>query len=351
MKGVILTGGTGGHIFPAIAIGRVFEKSGYQIEYIIVGNKMGKLPAPGITTRYYSANSPLSGNILKRLWHAIQLFILLIKGFFILKHTDFVIGTGSFASFSILLAARLKGIKTYMLEQNSIPGRVTRFFSKRKTKTFISFPDSKSYLQGPSVFSGNPIREEAKTTLCKKDAKKSLGIRTHDKVILVLGGSLGAYRFAEKILKLSIKFPTFFFIVQTGRHHKNLSSVFGERRENHYLIPFHPKPGILYSAADYIIARAGAGTIYELSYHKKPAIFVPFPYAQDNHQYYNALYVKEHGAGLLINEGELNEKTLKEALDTLEQHAPSIGKKLGELFPHNAEDIILKEIEHDLGKV
>ncbi len=351
MKGVIVTGGTGGHIFPAISVGRTFEKAGFDIDYIIVGNKMGQLNIPHISSRYFQANSPFSGNVFIRMRNLFQIAGLFIRGLFLLKNTDFVIGTGSYASFSLLLAAKVKRIPAYMLEQNSIPGRVTRFFSARGTKTFISFPESKELLKGPSVFSGNPVREEAKLKVEKHKARASLGIRKEGKVVLILGGSLGAYNFSKKMLEISYNFPEYFFLVQTGKHHKKLTAMFGERRDNHFLLAFHEKPGILYSAADYVVARAGAGTIYELSYHQKPAIFVPFPYAQDNHQYYNALFVQKKKAGILLEEKELETETFRQAFSQLIENAETFGQKLGELFPHNAEEIILKEIKNDLGKV
>ncbi len=351
MKGIIVTGGTGGHIFPAISVGRAFEKAGFEIQYFIVGNKIRGRAITVPSAKEFKAGSPFSGNILIRIKNTVQLTLLFLRALFILKNADFVAGTGSYASFSLLLAAILKRIPAYMLEQNSIPGRVTRFFSARGTKTFISFPDSKEYLTGPVVFSGNPIRDEAKIKTNLKEARTSLGIRKEGKVVLVLGGSLGAYNFSKKMLEISKNFPEYFFLIQTGKHHEKLKAIFGERRDNHLLVQFHEKPGILYSAADYVVARAGASTIYELSYHEKPAIFVPFPYAQDNHQYYNALYVQNKKAGILLPESELNLETFKSAFSRLIENAEIFGKKLGEIFPHNAEQIILKEIENDMGKV
>ena len=277
---------------------------------------------------------------------------LFLKGILIIPHdTDFVIGTGSYASFSLLLAARLKGIKTYMLEQNSVPGRVTRFFSSRGILTFISFPESKKYLKGPVVLSGNPIRDEAKITLDKQTARQKLGIRKEGKVILVMGGSLGAFNLSQKLLEIARNFHDYFFVVQTGKHFKQLVSIFGERRENHLIISFYERPGILYSAADFVISRSGAGSIYELSYHKKPAIFVPYPFAKDNHQYYNAEYIQSKSAGILLKEEDISFNTVHAAILKLQKEGNVMGKNLYNLFPHDAEKIIYKEILNDLGKV
>ncbi len=351
MKGIIVTGGTGGHIFPAIAVGREFEAQGVQIQYFLVGNKVKNVKTSGIT-RHFKANSPFQGNLLKRFKNSVTMITLLSKGLFIIPpDTDFVIGTGSYASFSFLLAAKLKKIKTYMLEQNSIPGRVTRFFSKKGTMTFISFPQSAEYLKGPVVLSGNPIRDEAKIKLKKDTAREKLRIRKGGRVILVMGGSLGAFNLSKKILEISRDMPSYFFVVQAGQHFKKIVALYGERRENHFIIPFHEQPGILYSAADFVISRAGSGSIYELSFHKKPAIFVPYPFAKDNHQFFNAEYIRKEQAGILIKEEEISLDTIQKSILKLEEKGDIMSENLYNLFPHNAEKIIYKEILNDMGKV
>ncbi len=351
MKGIIITGGTGGHIFPAIAAGRVFESQKIQMEYFIVGNKVKNVKTGG-PTRYFQGNSPFQGNIFDRLKNGLQMIMLFLKGLFIIPaDTDFVLGTGSYASFSFLLSARMKKIKTYMMEQNSIPGRVTRFFSARGTLTFTSFPHTKEHLKGPVVFSGNPIRDEAKIKLKKDEARKRLGIRREGKVILVMGGSLGALKLSQKLLESSKHMPEYFFVVQAGKHFKKISSMFGQRRDNHLVISFHDRPGILYSAASFVISRAGAGSIYELSFHKKPTIFVPYPFAQDNHQFYNAEYIQRKNAGLLLLEKDLTRENIKKYIGILEKEGAKLGENLYNLFPHDAEETIYREITNDLGKV
>ncbi len=349
-KVLISTGGTGGHIFPAVAVGKTISTiMGQDVLYFLGGSKLGIVKSlEDKKVKSLKLDSPFTGNILKRIKNGFKIVIYTIYAvFFLLRHSvNKIIATGSYASFPVLMAASLCRKKFYLLEQNSIPGQVIRFFSPRSRMVFTSFPKSQEYLKGKILMTGNPIRDEAKIQVSKSEAMGVLGIDTRRPVVLLWGGSLGAATLVRIALEFAQKNNEYFFIVQAGR---NISSVnvSSYKTERYFIFDFNDSPGIVYSAADFCISRAGAGSIYEIAYHGIPSVFVPYPFAKDNHQFYNAKYVEENKAGIVIEEKNLNVSELDKALTALKTNRYEIERRLHSLFPHDADIKIAKEIIKD----
>jgi len=308
---LIITGGTGGHIFPALACGEYFEKNGKRVLYFISGSKIGDLH---LQNAFYFKALSLSRNLwysLKAIYFALVNFA---KGLIILpKYKPSVaLATGSYAVLPFIISCKILKIPTFLMEQNVLPGQVNRWLSPFVKGIFVAFEESKKYLKGNVIPVGLPLREKAKTTYPKEESRERLNLPKDKPVILVIGGSLGAKGLIEKLIPVAVQFPHVHFVIQTG--HRNfeyfktlLSSQYGSP-QNITLVPFIDDMGLYYSTADGVISRSGANACMEIAYHRKPAILVPYPYAKDNHQLFNAKVLEKSGLAVIIEEKELDKE-------------------------------------------
>ena len=320
-------GGTGGHLFPALAIGKCLESQGMNIIYI--GSKFG------IEKDYYINNNIKSkllnikgiqrsftfNGLVDNLYFPIRFMKSYFESIKLIKKYKpiAIIGTGGYSSGMPLLAGLKMEIPTFIQEQNSVPGIVTKSLYKKVNYTFVAYDYTKKLLNNSNILlSGNPIRENLKS-INKEKAKVNLGLDINKKTIFILGGSQGSSSFNEHIYR-NIDFYAnnrFQIYLQCGK--KNYSNI-SKKMKNHTNIivkEFIDNISMVYSASDIVISRSGALAISELCYFKKAMILIPFKYAAKNHQMLNAQSIEKEQACILINEDDLKIGKLEESLDLL----------------------------------
>ena len=325
-------GGTGGHIFPAVAIAQEIQKRFPDAEFLFIGAngkmEMEKVPQAGFKIEGLNIAGFDRGNLLKNLGLPLKVILSLLKAKRIIKDfkPDFAIGTGGFASGPALYIAAKMGIPTFIQEQNSLPGKTNVFNAKKAKAVFTSYPDMEKFFHGTKTyFLGNPIRQNIITDLIDKDlAKEKLGLDKNKLTILSVGGSLGSRTlnngWKDNLDKLKEK--DYQLIWQTGKLDYN------DLKDNESIINYQSSimlkefisdMALAYSAADVIVSRAGAIAISELAVAKKPVLLVPFPFAAEDHQTKNALTLVEKNAARMVKDSEMKDKfwnTLSEIFES-----------------------------------
>ncbi|MBW2144490.1 MAG: undecaprenyldiphospho-muramoylpentapeptide beta-N-acetylglucosaminyltransferase, partial [Deltaproteobacteria bacterium] len=320
LKGVIAGGGTGGHLFPGIAVARELEKrfEGPEILFVVGRQRM----EAEILSRYgYRVESISVEGIKGRGWKkALAVLFRLPKSFFqsisVIRRIspDFVLGVGGYSSGPFCLAARVKGIPTAIHEQNSYPGLTNRLLSRWVDHVFVSFEESRAYLKGRSqILSGNPVREELFS---------DSGIEDIDQdrfTILVVGGSQGAMAinkaFAEALEYLNQKGRYPEVIHQTGKaDYSRVTEDYRKKGLRGEINPFIQDMTTAYNRADLVVSRAGASTLFELAALGKPSILIPYPYATNQHQDINARSLVQTGGAEMIRQSDLTGETMAQVL-------------------------------------
>lgn len=328
-KKILITGGgTGGHIYPGLAIAReILNQGEYSIKYI--GSKCG-MEAKIIPQNKIDFSSifikPLGRSPAKILMALFSLIIGNLQSFAIIlkEKPSLVIGTGGYGSFPLVFMASLLNIKTIILEQNLYPGKCTKLLAKRVDWVALSFFESLKYLKKTnSAITGNPIRSVI-NFVDKETGRKNLKLDPIKPVILVVGASQGAKSINNAILKClqDWKENQWQIIHITGISNfdevkKEAENILGDKSKlNYQIYPYLDNIEDAYSSADLIISRAGATTISEITVKGIPAILVPYPYAAENHQEYNAKLLEEKEAAIMIKDKDL-EKNLKKNIEEL----------------------------------
>jgi len=319
VKVLIAGGGTGGHLFPGMALAEAFRMKEPAGEILFVGTE-NPLEISTLSKKGFDHVGITAEGLKGRgLWRQIRSLAKIPKGFLqavaiILRHNpDIVIGVGGYASGPVALAARLMGKKMVIHEQNLLPGFTNRLLGRFANRIFISFPyELAIFKSSKTVVTGNPVRRELLTARAAK--------RNTDRfTVLVVGGSQGAHAIncavAEALNRL--KEPArMSFIHQTGPEDAAWVAGIYERSGIEARVgPFFEDMASAYSSADLVICRAGATTVAELTALGKPAIFIPFPFAANNHQELNARYVADRGGGEVILEKDLSGALLAGRID------------------------------------
>ena len=353
---IIAGGGTGGHLFPALAIGETLEKDGMQVKYIgskngieakgnyIEKNKIELLDLYGVS-RSFSLSS-FKKNIL--------LLIKVIKSYIKVKNTinsfkpDLVIGTGGYSCAIPLYLAQKKNIHTAIQEQNVLPGLTTKIFSKKSTIVFTAFDESQKYLNDCNLFlSGNPIRKKFKE-INHIEAKRTYNINPDKFTILIIGGSQGARSINKHFQKNITKYieKGIQIIWQTGNNSSDIIS--DVNNDNILMFDFIDDIENAYAASDLIVSRAGATAISEILFLKKPSILIPYPYASDNHQEINAKVLENRGAAIMIKENDFKSSLLERKIFELFESKETMNKissNASKLSSPNASDVIKDKIK------
>jgi len=327
MRLIIAGGGTGGHLFPGIAIAEEFKGRDTVNEVLFVGTEKGiearVLPKLGWSLRFISAEG-IKG---KGVFAKIRAVLKLVPGFFesikIIKDfkPEVVIGVGGYASAPLLLAARFSGIRTAVHEQNALPGLTNRMLGKFVDRVFVTFPDSASFFpEGKVVVSGNPLRKEIVEGL-QGSVVSGQWSEGKKPTILIFGGSAGAHRINMAVLEMigQINDPDRWKIIhQTGeKDYKEIKEGYIEADWQADVRPFIYDMASVYSDADLIICRAGATTVTELAAVGKPAILIPYPFAADDHQRVNAESLVKAGGAMMLLEKELTGERLAAEIERL----------------------------------
>ena len=320
LKVLMSGGGTGGHIFPAVAIAQEIQKRFPDAEFLFMGAngkmEMEKVPQSGFKIEGLNIAGFDRGNLLANINLPFKVISSLLKARKIIKEfqPDFAVGTGGFASGPALFIAARMGIPTFIQEQNSLPGKTNIFNAKKAKTVFTAYPNMEKFFHGTkTLFLGNPIRKNIITDIIDSDlAKEKLGLERGKLTILSVGGSLGSRTlnngWKENINQVLEK--DYQLIWQTGKlDYKNiLEETKDIHSRNIQIVEFIKNMEIAYSAADVIVSRAGAIAISELAIAKKPVLLVPFPFAAEDHQTKNAQTLVDKNAAKMVKDTEMKEK-------------------------------------------
>ncbi|MFA9186780.1 undecaprenyldiphospho-muramoylpentapeptide beta-N-acetylglucosaminyltransferase [Flavobacterium sp. FBOR7N2.3] len=312
-KFILSGGGTGGHIYPAIAIANELKSRFPKAEFLFVGAEdkmeMQKVPQAGYAIKGLWIAGLQRKITLQNMLFPVKLFNSLQKSRKIIKEfkPDVVIGTGGFASGPLLQMANTLGIPTLIQEQNSFPGITNKLLSKKAHTICVAYENLERFFpKGKTILTGNPVRQDLIAIEDKRaEAIAYFNLDANKKTLLVLGGSLGARRvnqLIEKELK-SIQDQNVQIIWQCGKLYFEEYKKYNS--ENVQVVAFIEKMDFVYAAADVIISRAGASSVSELCIVGKPVIFIPSPNVAEDHQTKNAKAIVDKKGALLIKESEL----------------------------------------------
>jgi UDP-N-acetylglucosamine--N-acetylmuramyl-(pentapeptide) pyrophosphoryl-undecaprenol N-acetylglucosamine transferase len=361
-KIIIAGGGTGGHIFPAIAIANALKKQEPQIEILFVGAKgkmeMEKVPQAG----YRIEGLDIAGFNRSSLIKNIGLPSKLLKSFFQVRkifkrfQPDVVIGVGGYSSFPVLRFAQAKGIPSFIHESNSFAGKSNILLGKKATKVFVASDGMGKFFPADKiVISGNPIRPSIAdvASISKEEALKFFGLQTGKKTLLVVGGSLGARSINEAIAKgLNDLIQNNLQIIwQTGKTDASKWKAAAQGEPSVWVNDFITEMEKGYAAADIVISRSGAMAKAELCAVKKPVLFVPFPFAAEDHQTVNAMNLVEKHAALIVKDSEAINKVVPTIIELAknEQEQNELKENIGKYAMVNADQHIAKEILKSIG--
>lgn len=365
LKILLSGGGTGGHIFPAVAIAQEIQKRFPEAEFLFIGAngkmEMEKVPQAGFKIEGLNIAGFDRGNLLKNLGLPFKIVSSLLKAKKIIKDfkPDFAVGTGGFASGPALYVAAQMEIPTFIQEQNSLPGKTNVFNAKKAKAVFTAYPDMEKYFSGTNTFFlGNPIRQNIITDLIDKDlAKEKLGLDQNKLTILSVGGSLGSrtlnHAWEDNLDKLKDK--GYQLIWQTGKtDYQNIldrlqSDNHQPSTDNQMLVrEFISDMALAYSAADVIVSRAGAIAISELAVAKKPILLVPFPFAAEDHQTKNALTLVKKNAARMVKDDEMKDKFWQTLLEICEDE--NLRKEMSQNLEFFAKPKATEEIVDEILK-
>ncbi len=327
MKIAIVSGGTGGHIYPGIAIAQEIKRRDPHASILFLGSEEGMEKAL-IAREGYPIRLIRARAMLRRLsYKAVSAPFVCLIGFFqalrILKEfsPEVLVSTGGYASLPAALASRLLGIPVVLHEQNVLPGAVNRFCARFAKKVFLSFPGSLKYMKGE--VSGNPVRRQILEA--KRDAaRKKFDLRHDDKVILIMGGSQGSKHINQTVLSSLSALPADTVVLHIiGNRDFGWASRFleGKAIKNYRALPYLHDMGEALAAADLAVSRAGATAIAEFLARRVPMILIPFPFAAQDHQRLNAEAAAQSGAAVIIADKNFTpEKFIESVKDSLKRY-------------------------------
>lgn len=352
---IISGGGTGGHIYPAIAIAQEIRRREPEVEILFVGAQdrmeMQKVPKAGFVIRGLWIAGFQRRLTLKNLWVPLKLMVSLLQSFYWIKwfKPDVVVGTGGFASGPLLRVAGMLGIPTLIQEQNSYPGITNKLLSVNASKICVAYQGMEQFFPAEKlVLTGNPVRQDLISHKPNRGkAFSDMGL-THNKdmTLLVLGGSLGARRINELVATQLDFFETqnLKLIWQCGAHYFETYKAYSTPRVK--VMAFIENMAKAYAAADLIISRSGALSVSELALVGKPVLFIPSPNVAENHQVKNAQALVDQGAAIMIQEHQLDRDFKTHFMRLLEdaQMRASLSKAIKGMARERATREIVDEI-------
>lgn len=362
LKILMSGGGTGGHIFPAIAIAQEIQKRFPEAEFLFIGAngkmEMEKVPQSGFKIVGLNIAGFDRGNLLKNFKLPYKLLSSFAKARNVIKEfqPDFAIGTGGFASGPALYMAANLGVPIFLQEQNSLPGKTNMFLSRKAKAVFTAYPNMDFFFpKTKTFFLGNPIRKNIITDLIPKDlAKEQLGLDKNKLTILSVGGSLGSRTLnngwkenLEKVIE-----NNFQLIWQTGKTDYNDlkdHKAIIDHQSSVMLREFIADMALAYSAADVIVSRAGAIAISELAMAKKPVLLIPLPTAAEDHQTQNALTLFDKNAARMVKDIEMSEKFWTTLMEICENE--KIRNEMSENLKFFAKPLATEEIVDEIIKI
>lgn len=358
LRVIISGGGTGGHIFPAVSIANAVKALRPDAKILFVGAlgrmEMQRVPAAG----YEIIGLPIQGfdrkNLLKnfkvlyKIWKSQRMAKKIIKDF----RPQVAVGVGGYASGPTLNMAAAKGIPCLLQEQNSYAGVTNKLLAKKAAKICVAYEGMERFFPAEKIMmTGNPVRQQLlDTTITHEDAVRTFGFDPTKKVVLIVGGSLGARTLNESVLQHldQIRKSDVQFIWQTGKFYSAEISerLKGQDIPNLTVTDFISDMGVAYKAADLVVSRAGAGSISEFCLLGKPVILVPSPNVAEDHQTKNAMALVNKAAALYVKDAEADKILLPLAIDTAKDDAKlqSLHENILKMALPDSADIIAKEV-------
>ncbi len=321
MKVLIAGGGTGGHLFPGLAIAEELRRRDERNEVVFVGTESGIeariIPREGYPIKFVRSEGIVGKSFSKKVRAFVKLLFSAFDARRILNAVtpDIVIGVGGYSSGAVVLIAGMKSIPTMIHEQNSIPGLTNRLLGKIVRRVCVTYHESiTSFPMGKTFFTGNPIRSR----IMKGDREAAARLFSLDKdlfTVFIFGGSSGARSInrtmVDALNHLSDLKDKIQFLHQTGdRDFENIRDAYRKAGVKGTVAPFIYQMAEAYAIGDIVVSRAGATTLAEITALGKPAILIPYPYAAGRHQEFNALKLREMGAAYVMLEDEMKGETL-----------------------------------------
>ncbi|UOB18491.1 undecaprenyldiphospho-muramoylpentapeptide beta-N-acetylglucosaminyltransferase [Abyssalbus ytuae] len=354
-KFILSGGGTGGHIYPAISIANELKSRFPEAQFLFVGAKdrmeMEKVPEAGYEIKGLWISGIQRRLSLKNFVFPFKLIDSFLKAGKIVKQfkPTMVIGTGGYASAPLVKVASAKGVKCVIQEQNSYPGIANKFLAGKAEKIFVAYDGLERFFPKNKIIkTGNPVRQDILNVSANvEEALEYFQLNKNKKVLLVLGGSLGA-RAINKLIEKELNFfaeNNIQVIWQCGKLYYEEYKKY--ENKNIKVLAFLNKMNLAYTAADVIISRAGAGTVSELCIVGKPVIFIPSPNVAEDHQTKNAKALSGRNAAVLVKEVSLDSRFEKEfkSIITSETRQKELSKNIKKLALPHATKHIVDEIE------
>lgn len=355
---IISGGGTGGHIYPAIAVANALKKINPEINILFVGAEgrmeMEKVPAAGYQIKGLKISGLQRSLSIQNLSFPFKVLSSVRKAFTIINEfkPSVVAGFGGYASGPMMFAANVKGIPTLIQEQNSYPGITNKILSKKARKICVAYDNMKTFFPSEKIMlTGNPVRQDIIDLTGKKEiATEFFGIHPEKKTVFVTGGSLGARTINESICNglEKLKQENIQLIWQTGKwfYPKAQEAVKPYNSDGIRAYEFLNKMDFAYAASDLVISRAGALSISEICLAKKPAILVPSPNVAEDHQTKNANALVHKNAAILIKDSDARETLIDEIIKLIHnpQNQETLTENIKSLGIANSADVIANEI-------
>ncbi len=356
MNAVIACGGTGGHLFPGLAVAEVLRSRGHEvmlfisekeIDALAVSNRsefrFEKLPTIGLPSPF----SPAIVRFTQRFYESLSL----CRGIYRKFNPHVVLGMGGFTSTAPIMAGRMRRIPTFIHESNAIPGKANRLTARMVRAVLLGFKEcAQHFPRAHTEVTGTPIRADLQR-LDRAAARRKLGLQEDLLTLLVMGGSQGAAGINQSIIKSlpELQGLPFQVIHLSGARDERLAAD-NYQRENipAYVSAFHHAMEDVYSAADIAIARSGAASLAEFAAFSLPSILIPFPYAAEDHQTRNAEIFVRAEAAILLREAELNSDLLAQNIRALmsdPQRLQRMSENCGRLAPKNAAALVAETME------
>lgn len=359
---IIAGGGTGGHIFPAIAIAKAIVRLQPQTQILFVGAsgkmEMEKVPLAGFRIEGLTIAGFNRSSLIKN----ISLPFKLLKSFFQVSNIfksfkpTAVIGVGGYSSFPVLRYAQAKGVDTFIHESNSYAGKSNRMLGKNATKIFVAIDGMGKFFPSNKIIqTGNPVREAiVNSKLSREEAILFFGLDPNKKTVLAIGGSLGAKNINEALAKGISEFEKndLQLIWQTGKPFVEKGREIANGKSNIWVNDFITQMENAYGAADIVVSRSGAMSIAELAVMKKPAVLVPFPFAAEDHQTVNAQRLVDKNAAMMIPDSAALDQLVSTVVELSknEKKQQALKENISQLAVNNADEVIAQEILNALNK-
>ncbi len=358
MRIIFSGGGTGGHIYPALAIREILlKKHNFESGYVgVIGGMEEKIVTRLSDIEFMGVRAQGMPRTISPKWFSFPF----VNGLGIIdawKHLkkfkpDLVVATGGFVSFPILIASKIAGVPFVIHEQNAAMGVTNRIFSKKAAKVLLTYESAAKIDNKRIILTGNPVRDAfLKQSITQSRFKKNEG----EFILLAVGGSRGALSINKVCIDLANewlpKHPEVKLIHISGeRDYEIVTKAVSQKPENYELLPYLHEMKEAFDVADLLISRAGATILSEIAVCKKPAILVPYPYATDNHQEKNARTLEKLGAAKVLLDKDLNLNNLIQLVSEIREsgNLSKMSEAMSKSRPEDVEERILKQIEEVL---